>query len=67
MSGSEALLSCMLLQGIDYASIHLWPDNWGRSDIDFARYWILNHTGNALSLGKPIPLDLIQALAISIA
>ena len=41
-------------QGIDYTSIHLWPDNWGQSDIDFARYWITNHTANAQTLGDSL-------------
>lgn len=26
-----------LANGIDYASIHMWPDNWGRTDLGFGK------------------------------
>ena len=44
-------------QGIDYASIHLWQDNWERTDLDFARFWLLNHTAQATTLQKPLVLE----------
>ena len=45
------------MQGIDYASIHLWPDNWERTDLDFARFWLLNHTAQATTLQKPLVIE----------
>ncbi|KAK9792495.1 hypothetical protein WJX73_008718 [Symbiochloris irregularis] len=45
------------LPGIDYAAIHLWPDNWAQYDIDFARYWISNHSANAKTLQRPLLLE----------
>ena len=44
-------------QAIDYASIHLWPDNWERTDLDFARFWLLNHTAQATTLQKPLVIE----------
>jgi len=26
-----------LANGIDYGSIHMWPDNWGRTDLPFGK------------------------------
>ena len=26
-----------LANGIDYGSIHMWPDNWGRTDLGFGK------------------------------
>lgn len=45
------------VSGIDYASIHLWPNDWTQYNIDFARYWITNHTANAKTLQKPLVLE----------
>lgn len=43
--------------GIDYAAIHLWPDNWKRVDQDFGRIWLSNHSANGQMLNKPVVLE----------
>ena len=44
--------------GIDYASIHLWPDNWDRTDLDFGKSWINNHRLQAQSyLKMPLVIE----------
>ena len=42
---------------IDYAAIHLWPDNWKRTDQDFGRIWLTNHSANGAQLQKPVVLE----------
>lgn len=44
-------------QGIDYAAIHLWPDNWKRTDLDFGKIWLSNHSANGQLLNKPVVLE----------
>jgi len=39
---------------IDFAALHLWPDNWGRTDLTFQRNWIMNHVNDAEAMGKPL-------------
>lgn len=43
--------------GIDYAAIHLWPDNWKRTDNDFGTIWLTNHSANGAQLQKPVVLE----------
>ena len=43
--------------GVDYAAIHLWPDNWRRWDPAFGREWLDGHIRNAQALGKPLLLE----------
>ena len=45
------------MQGIDYAAIHLWPDNWKRVDLDFGKIWLTNHSANGQLLQKPVVLE----------
>lgn len=45
------------VDGIDYASIHMWPDNWDRNDLDFGAAWINGHLAQARILGKPLLLE----------
>lgn len=45
------------MQGIDYAAIHLWPDNWKRVDVDFGKIWLTNHSANGQLLQKPVVLE----------
>ncbi|EFN54948.1 hypothetical protein CHLNCDRAFT_13801, partial [Chlorella variabilis] len=42
---------------IDYAVMHLWPDNWGRLGIDFGQGWLDAHIKVAAELGKPLILE----------
>ena len=42
---------------IDYAAIHLWPDNWQRWDLPFGKAWIEGHIQGARQLGKPLVLE----------
>ena len=46
-----------LFQGVDYAAIHLWPDNWRRWDPAFGTEWLNGHIKNAQALGKPLLLE----------
>lgn len=43
--------------GVDYAAIHLWPDNWRRWDPGFGQEWLNGHIRNAQALGKPLLLE----------
>ena len=43
------------LHDIDYASFHLYPDNWGK-DVAWGTQWITAHCLAAASLGKPTVL-----------
>ncbi|CAL8466100.1 g5636 [Coccomyxa elongata] len=45
------------VNGIDYAAIHLWPDNWKRVDLDFGKIWLSNHSANGQLLQKPVVLE----------
>jgi hypothetical protein len=46
-----------LANGIDYASIHEWPDNWGRTDKAFGQAWLQAHIDDTKYLGKPLVLE----------
>lgn len=46
-----------LVDGIDFASIHMWPDNWGRTDQAFGRAWLNAHMKDAWYLGKPVVIE----------
>jgi len=52
-----AHLFCLHVQGIDYAAIHLWPDNWKRTDLDFGKIWLTNHSANGQLINKPVVLE----------
>ena len=43
------------LHDVDYASFHLYPDNWGR-DVAWGTQWITAHCLAAATLGKPTVL-----------
>ena len=45
------------LDSIDYSSIHMWSDNWGRTDVPFAQGWLESHMQAAKLLGKPLVLE----------
>ncbi|KAK9814964.1 hypothetical protein WJX73_003441 [Symbiochloris irregularis] len=46
-----------MARGIDYASIHLWPDNWARTDDPFGYGWLYAHMEDAQTAGKPLVLE----------
>ncbi|EIE27747.1 glycoside hydrolase [Coccomyxa subellipsoidea C-169] len=46
-----------MADGIDYASIHMWPDNWGRTDKAFGQTWLAAHIADTKYLGKPLVLE----------
>ncbi len=46
-----------MANGIDYASIHMWPDNWGRTDKAFGQTWLAAHIADVKYLGKPLVLE----------
>ncbi|PRW32930.1 mannan endo-1,4-beta-mannosidase [Chlorella sorokiniana] len=44
--------------GIDYATLHMWPDNWGRAqDMSFGEKWIQAHVQVAAELGIPLLVE----------
>ncbi len=51
---------CNLL-GIDYCSIHLWPDNWNTFDTKFPTTWITAHESATKTLNKPLVLEEVRA------
>ena len=54
--GQDFIPQCNLL-GIDYCSIHLWPDNWNTYDASFPTTWITAHEAATRSLNKPLVLE----------
>ena len=56
MTGNDFLPNHMA-NGIDYASIHMWPDNWGRTDKAFGTTWLNAHIADVKYLGKPLVLE----------
>ena len=47
-----------LPESIDFATIHIWPDTWGRPEDSFQKSWILAHIREAEEeLGKPLLLE----------
>jgi hypothetical protein len=46
-----------LVDGVDFASVHMWPDNWDRTDQAFGRTWLDAHMKDAYYLGKPVVLE----------
>jgi mannan endo-1,4-beta-mannosidase len=47
-----------VLSTIDYAAVHLWPDNWSRgTDRPWGVAWVAAHAAQAALLGKPLVLE----------
>ncbi|BDA41827.1 Mannan endo-1,4-beta-mannosidase 4 [Coccomyxa sp. Obi] len=43
---------------IDFATIHVWPDNWQRTEAAYQKEWMEAHMGQAeTTLGKPVLLE----------
>lgn len=42
---------------IDFAAIHLWPDNWKRTEQSFGNIWLTTHSANGAQLQKPVVLE----------
>ena len=53
----QQLISVLPCTGIDYAAIHLWPDNWKRLGQEFGNIWLTNHSANGQLLNKPVVLE----------
>ncbi|KAK9838655.1 hypothetical protein WJX74_000745 [Apatococcus lobatus] len=47
----------MNLPTIDFAAVHLWPDNWEHWDLAFLDTWILEHAADARAMGKPFMIE----------
>jgi mannan endo-1,4-beta-mannosidase len=46
------------VDGIDFAAIHFWPDNWARTDSTFGANWLSGHANlSALVLKKPMIVE----------
>ncbi|CAL5227630.1 g10635 [Coccomyxa viridis] len=54
--GQDFVPQCSLL-GIDYCSIHLWPDNWNTFDPKFPASWVTAHETATKTLNKPLVLE----------
>ena len=39
---------------IDFTTVHIWPDNWERTDPEFQEQWIEVHAEESAKLGKPM-------------
>ena len=61
--GQDFIPQCNLL-GIDYCSIHLWPDNWNTYDASFPTTWITAHEAATKSLNKPLVLEEVSCHVI---
>ena len=46
------------VDAIDFASIHMWPDNWLRTDLTFGKNWIAAHEE-----ARPLPHSRIANLS----
>ncbi|CAL5224249.1 g6902 [Coccomyxa viridis] len=46
-----------MVDGIDFASLHLWPDNWARTDEYFGRKWLDTHLKDQWYMGKPVVIE----------
>lgn len=44
-------------KSIDFAAIHLWPDNWEIWDPEFLDLWIQQHVKDASAMGKPLLVE----------
>lgn len=44
-------------EGISFASIHAWTDNWNATDVEFMDHWLDEHAKDAAELGKPLLLE----------
>ena len=42
---------------IDFAAVHLWPDNWKRTEQSFGNIWLTTHAANGAQLQKPVVLE----------
>lgn len=42
---------------VDFATVHLWPDNWDREGGGWSRAWLDAHAAAAADLGKPLLLQ----------
>jgi len=45
------------VDGIDFAGIHLWPDNWDRTDLGFGKNWLTAHADMSTLLQKPLIVE----------
>eukprot|EP01024_Parvocaulis_polyphysoides_P020087 TRINITY_DN1924_c0_g2_i4.p1 TRINITY_DN1924_c0_g2~~TRINITY_DN1924_c0_g2_i4.p1 ORF type:complete len:608 (+),score=114.03 TRINITY_DN1924_c0_g2_i4:189-1826(+) len=42
---------------IDFVGTHVWPDNWGRVDLEFTINWVKGKILEATELNKPLVLE----------
>jgi len=42
---------------VDYAGIHVWPDDWNEVSTDFQQQYILQHMYDAEDMNKPLVLE----------
>ncbi len=42
---------------IDFAAIHMWPDNWNTTEMAFPPVWIDTHIQESRKLGKPLLME----------
>eukprot|EP00210_Caulerpa_lentillifera_P007506 g7172.t1 len=44
-------------KNIDFLTVHIWPDNWNRTDLEFQKEWIQSHIEAAKELKKPVLIE----------
>ncbi|GMH32385.1 hypothetical protein BSKO_00219 [Bryopsis sp. KO-2023] len=55
--GQDFLLN-HIPEHIDFATIHVWPDTWDRTEENFEAHWIMSHVDTAsFRLGKPVLVE----------
>ncbi|KDD76401.1 hypothetical protein H632_c239p0, partial [Helicosporidium sp. ATCC 50920] len=42
---------------IDFATVHLWPDNWKDTSASFTTLWLRQHLADCHRMGKPMLLE----------
>ncbi len=58
MNGSQGVdwLRLLQLPGIDFGTLHLYPDSWGETS-NWSANWIAQHIHDSHALGKPVVLE----------
>ncbi|EFN56781.1 hypothetical protein CHLNCDRAFT_13786, partial [Chlorella variabilis] len=45
------------IDSIDFAGIHIWPDNWNITEQAFLQRWIDTHMAAARDMNKPLIIE----------
>lgn len=56
MATGQDFIANTNVSSIDYAEIHIWPDNWNVSE-NIVESWMSDHESDAAALGKPLVIE----------